>query len=102
MKLGIERLGLKQVVEKPEDQSHGMTAFYLPTGLRAEHVLPVLARQKGVVMARGPQKQIAGQYVRFSHMGVTATDRSRGDIERGLAALEEVLKEVTSDPAGHA
>ncbi|KAF7195603.1 Alanine--glyoxylate aminotransferase 1 [Pseudocercospora fuligena] len=93
VKKAVAELGLKQLASKPEDQAHGMTTILLPDGIRAEHILPRMV-QKGVVLARGPQKEIAGQYIRFAHMGVTATDPSRDDIQKGIRALKEALSEL--------
>lgn len=70
VKKTITELGLKQVAAKPEDQAHGMTAIYLPEGIKATDILPILAK-KGVVWAGGIHKEIAPKYVRFGHMGVS-------------------------------
>lgn len=94
----ISSLGLAQISTRPEDQANSMTAFWLPAGVRSENILPLLAR-KGVMLARGPQKEIAGQYIRFAHMGVSATDATRQDIAQGLQALREALLELRALPS---
>lgn len=66
-----EELGLKQVAADPADQSHAMTAIYLPETVKATDLLPKLA-QSGVIFAGGVHKAIVGKYVRFGHMSVSA------------------------------
>ncbi|KAL2755127.1 hypothetical protein ACRALDRAFT_1064845 [Sodiomyces alcalophilus JCM 7366] len=90
IKQTVSRLGLKQVAAKPEDQAHGMTAIYLPEGIKATDILPVLG-QKGVVFAGGIHKEIAPKYIRFGHMGVSVTDPQRQDIDHALKSLEDSL-----------
>ncbi|KAF1818405.1 PLP-dependent transferase [Dissoconium aciculare CBS 342.82] len=93
VKDAVADLGLEQICVEPSSQAHSMTAFWLPSGLRSENVLPFLAR-KGVILARGPQKEIAGQYIRFAHMGISATDSRRTDVDKGISALKEVLTDL--------
>ena len=93
VKDAVARLGLAQVAPNAEDQSHAMTAFRLPKGVIAADVLPALAKE-GVVLARGPQKEIAGQYIRFAHMGVSVTEREGQDIQKGITSLYEVFAKV--------
>lgn len=70
-------LGLKIVATKPEDQSHAMTAIYLPENVQIPDVLPKLL-SKGVIFAGGLHKAIATKYIRFGHMGVSAVSSSCG------------------------
>lgn len=70
IKKAVERLSLKQVASRPEDQAHGMTAIYLPEGVAAADILPKLGA-KGVIFAGGIHKEIAPKYIRFGHMGVS-------------------------------
>ena len=93
IKSEITRLGLKQVASKPENQANGMTAIYLPEGVKAPDLLPNLLK-KGVVFAGGLHKEIAAKYIRFGHMGVSVTDPKKGDIERALEALRTGLADV--------
>ena len=74
-------------------QAHGMTAIYMPEGIQPAQILPILAK-KGVVFAGGIHKEIASKYIRFGHMGVSALDAERGDVDKALKALEEALEEV--------
>ena len=43
-------------------------------------------------MAAGLHKAIATEYFRVGHMGVTVTDGKRGDAERVLKGIKEVLE----------
>ena len=89
----MKELGLKQLASKQENQAHAMTAIYLPEGLTPPEILPTLMK-KGVIFAAGLHKQIATKYIRIGHMGVSAMDEGRGDIERAVVALKEGLSEV--------
>lgn len=93
IKSSIDSLGLKQLASKPENQANGMTAMYLPEGIKAPDILPNLLK-RGVVFAGGLHKEIAPNYIRFGHMGVSVIDPSRGEIERALEALKLALAEV--------
>ncbi|KAJ4190885.1 Hypothetical protein NCS54_00650800 [Fusarium falciforme] len=93
VKKAVADLGLKVVATKPEDQAHAMTAIYLPEGVGAPDVLPKLAG-KGVVFAGGIHKAIASKYIRFGHMGVSALDPNRNDIDKALNALRDSLFEA--------
>ncbi|KAL7903250.1 PLP-dependent transferase [Trichoderma sp. SZMC 28014] len=92
VKKAVADLGLKIVATKPEDQSHAMTAIYLPDGVQIANVLPKLA-SKGVIFAGGLHKEIATKYIRFGHMGVSVTDPARTDIDKALEALKTSLAE---------
>lgn len=70
IKKAVADMGLKQVASNPADQAHGMTAVYLPEGVKAPELLPKLAQRK-VVFAGGIHKEIAAKYIRFGHMGVS-------------------------------
>ena len=84
---------LTQVASKPENQANGMTAIYLPEGIKAQEILPKILT-KGVIFAGGLHKEIAAKYIRFGHMGVSVTDKRRGDIDKALAALMDCLSDV--------
>jgi alanine-glyoxylate transaminase / serine-glyoxylate transaminase / serine-pyruvate transaminase len=75
IKAAVAKLGLKQVAGNPEDQAHGMTAIYLPEGVKGADLLPSLARKK-VVFAGGIHKEIVTKYVRFGHMGVSVVSNT--------------------------
>lgn len=93
IKSTVSSLGLEQLASKPENQANGMTAMYLPEGIKAPEILPNLL-EKGVIFAGGLHKEIASKYIRFGHMGVSVMDPTRGDIERALEALKSGLVEV--------
>ena len=89
----IEAIGLRQLASNPTDQANGMTAMYLPEGVAAQDLLKrILA--KGVVMAGGLHREIAGKYFRFGHMGVSVMNKDLGHIDKALAALKEALADV--------
>ncbi|KAL7819263.1 PLP-dependent transferase [Trichoderma aethiopicum] len=92
IKKTISDLGLQIVATKPEDQSHAMTAIYLPEGVQIPDILPKLLN-KGVVFAGGLHKAIASKYIRFGHMGVSVMDPNRTDIDKALDALKASLAE---------
>lgn len=52
---------------------------------------------KDVVTAAGLHKDVKDTYFRIGHMGATACDDSRGDIDRVLGALKEALEEAGWD-----
>ncbi|KAL9029388.1 MAG: hypothetical protein Q9196_002359 [Gyalolechia fulgens] len=93
IKATISSYGLKQLATKPENQANGMTAIYLPEGVKAPELLPNLLK-KGVIFAGGLHKEIAAKYIRFGHMGVSVTDPARKDVDRALEALKEGLGET--------
>jgi alanine-glyoxylate transaminase / serine-glyoxylate transaminase / serine-pyruvate transaminase len=70
IKKAVADLGLKQLAASPADQANGMTAVYLPDGVKAPELLPNLLK-KGVVFAGGLHRDIAPQYFRIGHMGVS-------------------------------
>ena len=52
IKSTVEKMGLVQLASKPENQASGMTAIYLPDGVKAPEILPNLLK-KGVIFAGG-------------------------------------------------
>ncbi|PNY26120.1 Alanine-glyoxylate aminotransferase 1 [Tolypocladium capitatum] len=92
VKKTVTDLGLEIVASKPEDQSHAMTAIYLPEKIAIPDLLPRLLN-KGIIFAGGIHKEIGTKYVRFGHMGVTAVDPSRHDVDNALKALQDALAE---------
>ena len=97
IKSTITSLGLKQLASKPENQANGMTAIYLPEGVKAPEILPNLLK-RGIIFAGGLHKEIAPKYIRFGHMGVSVMDPQRGDIDRALEALKTGLVEAGYTP----
>ncbi|CAG9944239.1 unnamed protein product [Clonostachys rosea f. rosea IK726] len=92
VKKAVKDLGLEVVATKPEDQAHAMTAIYLPENVTIPDILPKLST-KGVIFAGGIHKAIATKYIRFGHMGVSALDPNRKDIDLALDALRSGLSE---------
>lgn len=92
IKKAVAALGLKQVASDPAEQSHCMTAIYLPETVKATDLLPALAK-KEVIFAGGIHKEIGPKYIRFGHMGVSVTDPKRSDIDKAIKALEAGLTE---------
>ncbi len=93
VKKAITDMGLKQLALKPEFAAHGMTAVYTPNGMPVGQLMPKIAA-KGVIFAAGLHKDAATKYFRIGHMGVTACNPERGDLDRALKALKEALNEV--------
>jgi alanine-glyoxylate transaminase/serine-glyoxylate transaminase/serine-pyruvate transaminase len=60
IKKAVTDLGLKQLASNPADQANGMTAIYLPDGIKVPEILPNLLK-KGVVFAGGLHKEIGMQ-----------------------------------------
>ncbi|KAJ6504853.1 pyridoxal phosphate-dependent transferase [Mycena vitilis] len=83
-------LGLKQLALEPAFAATGMTALYFPAGMSAGDVLPKLGA-KGIVAAGGLHGAIKDKYFRIGHMGITAVDKQRGDIQTVTTALKEVF-----------
>jgi len=86
-------LGLKQVPLEPAFASNGMTALYFPDGMGAADLLPRLV-QKDVVVAGGLHTSIKDKYFRIGHMGITAVDIQRGDIDKIINSLTDALVEA--------
>jgi hypothetical protein len=58
------------------------------------HLIPpsLIHHSKDIVVAGGLHKAIATEYFRIGHMGITVTDSSRGDLDKVLKGVEDVLK----------
>ncbi|KAF7317957.1 Aminotran-5 domain-containing protein [Mycena kentingensis (nom. inval.)] len=83
-------VGLKQVARDPACAANGMTALYFPEGVTAGDVIGKFAA-KGLIIAGGLHAEIKDKYFRIGHMGVTAVDTQRGDIQALTAALKDVF-----------
>lgn len=71
VKKAVADMGLRVVASQPKDQSHAMTAIYLPEGVAATDLLPKIVA-KGVIFAPGLHATIGAKYIRFGHMGLSA------------------------------
>lgn len=72
--------------------ANGMSAVKYPEGVTAA-IIPKLA-ERDIVVAGGLHKEIATKYFRVGHMGITACDSSRGDIQKILDGVSAVVKEA--------
>ena len=88
---GLEQLALKATRENG-GVANGMTAVRYPAGMGAKDILPKLA-QRGVVFGAGLHKECKDEYFRIGHMGVSVMDPKRGDLDKVITALREVLQE---------
>ncbi|KAM5530216.1 hypothetical protein V8D89_016104 [Ganoderma adspersum] len=97
-KKAAEGLGLKQLPLEGSVAANGMTALWFPEGLGASDLLPPLAK-RNVVVAGGLHKDHKLKYFRIGHMGVSAIDGERGDLDTVLAALTDSLAEAKTKKA---
>jgi alanine-glyoxylate transaminase/serine-glyoxylate transaminase/serine-pyruvate transaminase len=93
IKDSLAQLGLDFVPLSRDIAANGMTAVKYPKGLGAADILPKLVA-KDIVVAGGLHKAIATEYFRIGHMGVTAVESQRDDLERVVRGIKEVLDEV--------
>ncbi|KAF8517979.1 PLP-dependent transferase [Hysterangium stoloniferum] len=93
IKKALKDLGLQQVPFDDSVAANGMTAVYYPTGLLAGDILPQLAN-KDIVVAGGLHAEIKDKYFRIGHMGITVVDAQRGDINKLISALQDVIIEA--------
>ncbi|KAI6000997.1 pyridoxal phosphate-dependent transferase [Pisolithus orientalis] len=91
-------LGLRCVPLSEDVSANGMTAIYFPDGLAASDIIARLLK-KDVVVAGGLHASIKEKYFRIGHMGATAVDIERGDIDRVITALNEALAEAKASKA---
>lgn len=70
-----------------------MTAVYTPEGMTPADIVPKMLK-RGVIVAAGLHKDIKNSYFRIGSLGITAVDKSRGDIDTILKALREALEEA--------
>ena len=101
----VENLGLKTLPNSRAESANGMTAVWVPEGVKLPDLLPKIA-SKQVVFAGGLHKEIASivyfkqmtnkpaKYFRIGHMGVSVTESGRDDLQKALEALKTGLSEV--------
>ncbi|KAK1923991.1 putative alanine-glyoxylate transaminase [Papiliotrema laurentii] len=85
-------LGFDFVPLSREVAANGMSAVKFPKGLTAADIVPKLA-EKDIVVAGGLHKAIATTYFRVGHMGITAVEEQRGDVDKIIKGIKEVLAE---------
>ncbi|CAE6450187.1 unnamed protein product [Rhizoctonia solani] len=93
IKQAMTDLGLKLVPKDLAYAATGMTAVYFPEGIVASDIIPRMLNQD-IVIAAGLHKDIKDKYFRIGHMGLTATDMTRGDIDRIISALKKAFAEA--------
>ncbi|KAK7056205.1 hypothetical protein VNI00_002757 [Paramarasmius palmivorus] len=93
VKAAAQELGFKQVPLDPDFAANGMTALYYPDGLAASDILPRLVK-RDIVVAGGLHALIKDKYFRIGHMGITAVESQRGDIEKVIDSLKDTLAEA--------
>lgn len=96
VKDAVSKLGLKQVATDPAFAANGMTAVYFPEGVTAPQVIPELLQQS-IIVAGGLHKDIKDKYFRIGHMGVTAVDPSRGDIDKVIKGLNTTFAGLSAN-----
>jgi len=96
VKDAIAELGLEQVPDDPYFAANGMTALFLPKGVASSDLIPRFA-QRGVVIAGGLHKDHKDEYVRIGHMGITAVESSRRDIDKIISVLKESVQDAIAN-----
>jgi len=89
----LEAWGLKLVPVRRDLAAHTLTAVYYPKSVKAGDLLPKMV-SKDVVVAGGLHAEIATQYFRIGHMGISATEPERGHIDKLKKALKGSLVEA--------
>jgi aspartate aminotransferase-like enzyme len=84
----IQGLGLTLYAD-PACASNAVTAVNVPPGIHGKELINRVKAQ-GITLAGGQGKELTGKIFRIASMGAIG----REDIERGLAALEQALKEL--------
>jgi len=97
LKTAIQDMGISLVTKSSDAAANGMTAVYTPEGITPGDVVGKLLKN-GIVIAAGLHKDIKAQYFRIGHMGITVTDRSRGDVDQIIKAVKEALIESGYKP----
>ncbi|MBW0490977.1 hypothetical protein O181_030692 [Austropuccinia psidii MF-1] len=93
VKEAVKRLGLKQLPVNEKSSANGMTAVYLPEGIKPGDVVGKMLT-KDLVIAGGLHKACKDRYIRIGHMGLTAVDHQRGDIALIVKGLTETFSEL--------
>lgn len=96
-KKNLQSIGLKLVPVNSEVAANGLTAVYFPPGVKGTDLLPLIYK-KGIVLAGGIHKDLKDQYFRIGHMGVSATDDSRGDLDKAFKVIKESLVDLGYNP----
>ncbi|KAG8893489.1 hypothetical protein FRB99_001914, partial [Tulasnella sp. 403] len=86
----LAELGLRLVALDDSVAANGMTAAYYPDGFAAPDVLPKLLKDD-IIITGGLHKAIKDKYFRMGHMGVSAVNTDRDDIDRLISSLRSVF-----------
>ncbi len=86
---GVQALGLELFSARPAE---GLTAFYVPDGLKEGQIRGKLTERFGITTVGG-QEKLKGKIIRIGHMGYT----DELDVISTLAALEMTLAELGFD-----
>lgn len=98
MKDALAELGCGFVPHSRDIAANGMSAVRYPKGVTAADVLGPLA-ERDIVVAGGLHKEIATEYFRVGHMGVTAVNPERGDVDKVIAGVKAVLEAARAKQA---
>ncbi|KAH9940932.1 PLP-dependent transferase [Epithele typhae] len=93
MKQAALDMGMKQLPLDMSVAANGMTALWFPEGITAADILGPLAKQD-IVVAGGLHKDHKLKYFRIGHMGISAVDKNRADVEKVISALQASLAEA--------
>ncbi|KAI3627640.1 hypothetical protein GLX27_000688 [Malassezia furfur] len=97
----VAEMGLQQLVSEELQRTNGaansMTTVRYPKGITAADIVPKMA-ERGVVIGGGIHSTCKDDYFRIGHIGVSVTDESRGDVDKVLTNLREVLAEAGYKP----
>lgn len=85
-------MGFGFVPKSRDVSANSLSAVRFPKGIVAADIVPKLV-EKDIVVAGGLHKAIATEYFRIGHMGITATETERGDVDRLINGIKEVLAE---------
>lgn len=96
-KKNLTSIGLKLVPVNEQVSANGLTAVYFPPGVKGGDLLPLIYK-KGVVLAGGIHKDLKDKYFRIGHMGVSAIDDSRGDLDKAFKIIKESLTDLGYAP----
>jgi len=96
LKKNLKSIGLKLVANE-DVGANGLTAVYFPPGVKGSDLLPLIYK-KGIVLAGGIHKDIKDKYFRIGHMGVSALDESRGDLDKAFKVIKESLVDLGYTP----
>ena len=91
----IQEMGLTLYAD-PACASQAVTAVNVPPGIDGKELIQRV-KSRGITLASGQGKELAGKIFRIASMGAIGTE----EIEKGLAALEESLAELGWKLPGH-